>query len=394
MNRSFAQMIAESNHEMFLKHFVPNQENIYKEFEGIDVSPAVQAALRKADYKGIIQDKNLFWQVFCLSYCSYIKSSLALQNSSSFLLTLSEDGKKLMCIGYKQLISDVKCTVELFRLFSMNLVSGRDDVVKVLYKDFARDIHLRVEGGEDCGFANWLQDRSNRIPYIWFNDYILPTLPFLFDSIGLTCTQGRKDSEVLTGRRVEIESLDVLIIGFPDSYPILPLKFPDREKSKLLDFFQSQHKTKKGEDIELITKDGGVLKCHAAVISAYGGVFREILDADMRESRSKRINLDHLSEKTVSACLDFLYFGKQGLSHDFVVENQVDLPELFAMAHTYQIEDLMTYCANLITRCYGQESKENIKKMADLYSNKHLQDFYTHLCALSINSTDSHILVV
>ncbi|USE35017.1 BTB/POZ domain-containing protein [Endozoicomonas sp. SCSIO W0465] len=384
------------------EYFLPPPES-YKQCEEFDVSPAVQDALLKKEYKEIIQDESLFWQAFCLSYCASVGNSFQSEDDPSFFLKLSDDKKKLTCKGYRPVIQSVKSIAEQFRLFSMNLVSGRDEVVKVLYKEIASHVHFRVEGGEDCIFKNWLSDRSIKIHKTWFNDYVLPNIPFLFDSIGLACTQGQQSSEVFrenyedrNGSNLKLVDLDVLTITIPDfqQYPIPPLIFPDREKSKLLDFFQSQYKTKKDGDIELQTKGGGVLKCHTAVISAYGGVFREMLDAGMKESQSKIINLDHFSEKTVMACLDFLYFGKQGLLYASVIENQVDLLELFSMAHTYQIEDLITYCGNLITRCYGQDSKECIKSMADLYSNRHLQDFYTYLCAMNSHSADSGMLAV
>lgn len=144
------------------------------------------------------------------------------------------------------------------------------------------------------------------------------------------------------------------------------LKVLERDQNELATKIYDLYTEQKGCDFSLIVNHQ-TIGIHQLIFRIYGGVIGEIFDQSMGESLEKSIDLNHFSEATVLAFIDFVYLGKNGLQVHTIDNRGVDLADLFKMAHMYQVEELQNWSIHLMKECWTSENYSEAFELAVIY---------------------------
>jgi len=111
-----------------------------------------------------------------------------------------------------------------------------------------------------------------------------------------------------------------------------------------LDVTWSQRHT----DFVIILKSGQELGVHK-VISENSPVFDAMLEQDMKEALNNQVKIHQFNETTVVSFLEYIYFqcGKQMFKSEDFEQNKFTV-DLMSMAHYYQVQSLLTDCAEYL----------------------------------------------
>ena len=102
--------------------------------------------------------------------------------------------------------------------------------------------------------------------------------------------------------------------------------------------FGKLFKSKEFSDVE-IECDGEIFNCHQLILSTRSDVFRAMFQAKMKESATKKVNINDFAPDVVGEMLHFIYTG---LTNENVMKEKAG--ELLAAAGKYQLDLLKNIC--------------------------------------------------
>ena len=349
---------------------------------------SLENAFSRRDFSEIIESPELFWLAFCKAF-----SQIDGEDSDCFATSLK--GKTLTISGKEHIILDLqKCVEQIRKLFARGMQERTSFTilpVKISTKIFIRD------NAEFIDLTDWLNDRNFNLYETWFGSFVEPTMQSFCELIGVTC------SDVVVPIRYKcVEEQGVLsedvkafkidwVSGDHFVYPIEAKVIPSRNDLK-----KSMHSMYENQilcDLSLVAKDGAV-NVHSIPLFTYGGeMIQKMLTCNMKESLEKVVYFNEFSLNSVKAFVDFMYLGEDGLEPESVLKRDVDLCELFHMAHTYQVQTLIDCCTNLFSLFSSTKDIEKIKYLAELYENEHLKKLHEYLL-LKLNPSQTGFIKI
>lgn len=338
-----------------------------------DIS-SLENSFSRRDFSEIIESSELFWLAFCKAF-----SQISGEDSDAFSTSLQ--GKKLTISGKEHIIPDVqKCVEQIRQIFVKGMLERTGFTilpVKVCDKIFIR------ESSEIIDLTDWLSDRNFHLYKTWFGSFVKPTMQSFCESIGATCSDVVVSQKIVDDEDFGVQSKSIKafkvdwVSGDHFVYPIEAKVIPSRDNLK-----KSMHSMYENQilcDLSLVAKDGTV-NVHSIPLFTYGGeMIQKMLTCNMKESLEKVVHFNEFSLNSVKAFVDFIYLGEDGLEPESVLKRNVNLCELFQMAHTYQVQTLIDCCTNLFSLFSSTKDIEKIKYLAELYENEHLKKLHEYL---------------
>ena len=254
--------------------------------------------------------------------------------------------------------------------------------IEFVFFEGCGDYYIR-EKLDVVDLKDWLDEKSSKfIKNIYFQ-YISPYIG------NLACSLHAIFSKMLVSQKVDFggfvglqaKQADCFKISWnSESYQVYPIqKIEITARDDILNNFYALYSNGDLCDLKLITKEGVILNVHSLLMYSHGGeVLQKMLTLGMKESSQKVLEFKEFSVNTVTAFIDFIYLGEKGVSLESLKERDLDLSELFDMAHTYQVKSLVDHCTNLISCYWNIDHIEIIKDMADYYGNEHLKKLYEY----------------
>lgn len=312
--------------------------------------------------------------------------------TTAFFLTASEKISSKDYLGIE--LHDDKLTVHAPSFITDPLVDGLEEIRKILAESLEKKlsnvlIHP-INEYDNITFKNDLTVPISFVDQSWplipidiYSKYLRLVLPFFAESIGLTFTEFNSDVTYATDLGDSTQNVKSLRFEWVSStnyfYPIKPVEIADRSAKELLQGFHKLYQRQFLCDYTLKARNGEIA-LHSIVLHQFGGeYFQNLLNSEMKESSEKQVQLDY-SLDVLKKFIDFLYLGKEALEPEvfFKTDDGLDVTELLRFAHYCQNEVLVNCCTNLISLSFGQDSKQMIKALADLYQNAHLQQLYEY----------------
>lgn len=106
------------------------------------------------------------------------------------------------------------------------------------------------------------------------------------------------------------------------------------------------------------------LPCHSFILMARSPVFKQMLQADMAESKSRKVHVTDIEPTAMKNLLHFLYTDKLKVDTD---SDDEGICQLFQAAHKYEVKPLADYCAALLQRKLSSRNAVTRLSLADLY---------------------------
>lgn len=132
-------------------------------------------------------------------------------------------------------------------------------------------------------------------------------------------------------------------------------------------------------DFTIKTKQDSI-GIHSTQLYLYGEeFFKKITTTKFKESIEKNLDLSEYPLPVVKAFIDFIYLGKEHLEPEAFFKSDVDLLELLNLAHTYHIEPLINICTNLLSLSASSLLAEDVKELAAIYHNEHLEQLASYI---------------
>ncbi|MBA3815947.1 MAG: hypothetical protein H0X29_05410 [Parachlamydiaceae bacterium] len=162
--------------------------------EIIDIS-SLESAFSKNDLSEIIESPNLFWLAFCKAYNDVERKCLKI-NKNRDAFSVSIHGKMLHIAGLEHIIADIQQFIEELRTL---FIKGHIKIggFKILSIKLATDYFLKAET-EIVDLSNWIENKDIKLYQTWFEEFIQPTLPNLFNSLGAKCSESLISQKILT----------------------------------------------------------------------------------------------------------------------------------------------------------------------------------------------------
>ncbi len=335
-------------------------------------------ALSRKDTDLIIKDSKSFWAIFCKAYSDLPNTDKG--DSARFTATILDN--KLTIKGNKSSIEAIKKVIEFIRKSFERDYKDKQESTFILIPDYGNYFYRRPSRDPihlDDQYKHYYPDSITKQ---LFDQSISPCMKDFSRSLGAICT--RKVTIQLIDRMNNWDSFGakerVHAFKFDWSqglnlvFPITPLLI--NKENPLYSLYQKQKKC----DLTLSAKGGETVKVHSLVLYASAGkVMRALLDAQMKESIEKVFELKEFTLSTVKAFAEFCYLGTEGISQKSIWNNEIDLIELFKMAHLFQYKDLIDHCTNMIALFSSRLELEDIKYLSEKYDNEHLKQLHDHL---------------
>ena len=162
--------------------------------------------------------------------------------------------------------------------------------------------------------------------------------------------------------------------GFPlTAVCLLWFKFPtfNQNGQKALQDFSGLFNQQKYCDVQFCLKDGDVdeqIGGHAIILSARSPVFAAMFQHEMKESKTRRVNILDIRPEILKKLLQFIYSGQIATLTEDTAQ------PLFVVADKYDIDDLKEECVAFILSCIRMENVVSLMVWANLYSIKELKD--------------------
>ena len=327
------------------------------------------------DFFAIIKNPNYFQTAFFLAVGEEI-------SSNKFSIKL--DGDQLHIRTVNALLSNFQGGLEEIRqILADALFIEKAGSVTIHPIQISREIHFKRDVSGTIDLKNWLSDCESKISDTDYSEYVQPFLPLFSEFLGLTFTKfntvvtfdanGYDRTEKVKSLRFKWDPTTNYI------YPIAAIKIVDRSASEMLQGFHKMYQEQMLCDYTIKAQDGEIA-LHSIVLYQLGGeYFQNLLNSGMKESSEKQVQLDY-SLDVLKIFTDFLYLGKEVLEPKmfFKTHDGSHVFELLRLAHYCQNETLVNCCTNLISLSIGQENKQVIKELAELYQNAHLQRLYEY----------------
>lgn len=339
-----------------------------------DIS-SLESAFLKRDYEKIIKSPALFWLAFC-------KAFGGIESVDSKNFSISIRGKALTISGNENIITNIKKFIEEIRnLFLKGHNEKRSFVV--LFIKISDDYFITEQKNDVIDLTDRFISKQAKLYGIWFEDFVQPVLENFFQSMGAIYFHGVVSQKIMADVECTVDTIDAKAFKIDWTgekyfvYPIEAKTIPP--KMDLLESMYSIYEEQRFCDLSLVAGDG-VLKAHSILLSVCGSeVIQKMLTHEMKESSEMTILFNEFSLKSLKAFVDFVYLGEKGLQPKSVLEKDVDLYELFEMAHTYQFHTLIDCCTNLLSLFSSVKDKDKIYSLAKLYDNEHLRKLYEYL---------------
>jgi BTB/POZ domain len=329
-----------------------------------------QECVVRNDFSSIVKNKELFWAAYCKTAATIPEGQW-----DSFTITLENNSANV--VAHPSNMSRMKDAVEKLRKvyeealndnsdFSIGLLNTDSVVYSTLFKEIS-NTHSQ-EYIKD--FAANLSTKS-----------IKSVIPSFAESCGMTCVKVN-ENKLIEGKSVPIEVMQMhwkTEFHFVSPIPLKTIPEQTELGNSLYDLY------KQGQfcDFAIISeKAQKQFMIHIVVLYANGGkFFKNILNTSMKESSDKKIYFNTYSENTISALIDFIYLGSKNFQKN-VLEGRlkVDLTELFAFAHTYEMDILKDCCFNLFCLLSIPEHANQIAELAEYYSDNDLKALSANLC--------------
>ncbi|MDP1608489.1 MAG: BTB/POZ domain-containing protein [Chlamydiales bacterium] len=338
----------------------------------------LESAIAKKKYGKIIKDPDLFWLAFC-------KASSKIERKPYDLIfsifiqekTLTINGRKDVIFAIQQFIKEMQ------EFFIKNLDKKNNFTILPILSGTNYYISEKAKIIDIIDLTEYRCSLLPRVSITQFENYIRPCMEAFCRSIGASCSNTPVSQKIsfhshFSAINQEIEAFEINWVKEKRFiYPIDPVKIPPRENLQ-----QSMHSLYRENilcDFSVIAKDGA-LQVHSVIFFTYGGkIIQNMFTHKTKESAEKTISFTDFSLSTVKAFVDFLYLGEKAFEPEAFLERNVNLYELFTMAHLYQVEPLIDSCTNLISLFSDIEDLEEIKHLVNIYQNKHLEELYKHL---------------
>mmetsp|Transcript_61626 Transcript_61626/g.147045 ORF Transcript_61626/g.147045 Transcript_61626/m.147045 type:complete len:619 (+) Transcript_61626:59-1915(+) len=116
-------------------------------------------------------------------------------------------------------------------------------------------------------------------------------------------------------------------------------------------------------DVTVRTSSGKEHRAHKLVLSLRSSVFDSMFRAPMREAEDGLVLLGDVSDRVANIFLQFLYTGNAGAAaHGISI---AELCELSAMAHKYEVSDLLHSCSVLLSENLRPQNAASALRLAD-----------------------------
>lgn len=342
----------------------------------------VDELLSIRDYGTIIHDKQLFLITFLKAS---ILSNLSKLESYNIFFHDKQIGLHSSKAARKEIPEKaIPGEVEIIRQHLLEGHKTKHDVHLVPIVISLREICIKKRC-DIINLTNWNSDHNERINYFRFSDLIKPTLPKLCSLLGARCLfkpviqQYREDQSGGIEQK-NVEAIDIEWIREEHViYSIAPQEIPSRELNSLVKSTYDMYQNSICCDF-IIGIGEVTIPVHSIPFYTYGGdAIKNMLTTNMKEQQERKIEIKEFKEKTVRAFIDFIYLGPKGLNPESDRYQELDVIELFRMAQTYQVKDLIDHCANLMSLYCTSDQADNIEEMADYYQNDYLKKLSEHL---------------
>ena len=183
-----------------------------------------------------------------------------------------------------------------------------------------------------------------------------------------------QDGNLTLAFEVTVYGKGKTVSGSKDNY-FLP---QEERRKQLSDHFGQMLEDKDFSDVE-IHCNGKVFSCHQSILAARSSVFRAMLQAEMREAQTKRIDIQDSRPEIVGEMLRFIYTG------DISDENlTVMATDLLRVADMYELDFLRKMCeANLCSSLKVENSIEYLV-LGDMYHAPKLKKKALELVAMNM----------
>ncbi|XP_021045476.1 TD and POZ domain-containing protein 5-like [Mus pahari] len=113
---------------------------------------------------------------------------------------------------------------------------------------------------------------------------------------------------------------------------------------------------------------GQKFRAHKAILAARSPVFRAMLEHEMKERLTNRVDIEDLDPKVFKEMMAFIYTGKAPnlQSHSMACD-------VLAAADRYGMEALMVMCEDALSRNLSVENAAHTLILADFHCRKHLK---------------------
>jgi len=318
-----------------------------------NISP-LQTMLDNKEFSRIIGDSSLFWQAFCYH--------LHQQNLNWDKTYTKLEGTTLSFTAKPRLIASFQTTLEKIR--------------KILLKENSPVIMMQHT---NVGPITQIRIYQQKPPETCTKACDIITLCMkrgLLESLGMKTSLSMSQAKIPNTNTFSPSPIDRLYqTKIYDQSHLTPVKI--RRKP---DFNALYNNSWIPRDITFIAKDGSEIKMHSSVLALCGGDnLPQLLKRVKDERHEMKITFTQFSTTTMQAFVDFLYFGEEKLQKKDIHEKQIDLGELIAFAHMYQIPGLLDHCINILQISATFKDVQSIQSMADTYKHPRLYEIYEHL---------------
>ncbi|GAB5411800.1 MAG: hypothetical protein ChlgKO_09140 [Chlamydiales bacterium] len=333
-----------------------------------------QCLISIKDFSAIINDPEYFKTAFFLAAGEEI-------SSGTFSIKLHSDQLYIESPSY--IIGPLLDGLEKIRLIFVKTLEKKLSGIIIYPVNMCGNVYFKKDFKTKIDLIDLMDNRQPQIPISTHLKYLRAGLPLFAKAIGLTFTEF--DSIVTCVTDVGDRTQNVKSLHFEWGagtnyfYPITPIEIADRSARETLQGFHKLYQEQFLCDYTLKARDGEIT-LHSIVLHQFGGeYFQNLLSSGMKEFSEKQVQLDY-SLDVLKKFIDFLYLGKEVLEPElfFKTDDGLDVFELLRLAHYCQNESLVNCCTNLISLSIGEESKQGIKELADLYQNAHLQKLYEY----------------
>lgn len=128
-------------------------------------------------------------------------------------------------------------------------------------------------------------------------------------------------------------------------------------------------------DFSIVANDKSIISVHAIIFHITNENIVSTLSSDSKEDRI--IHLDY-SPTIIKAMVDFIYLGTEGITLKRVLDEKIDLNELFHLANLFADETLINHCTNLFDLLSTKDSLENLCLLVERYDNNHLRQLVSY----------------
>jgi len=330
--------------------------------------------LLHTDNVSIISDEKLFMDLF---YEVFI--SLNIGDEDQFYVV--RNGLNFKVYGSDHIIKSLQFFVNLFRiLINDNLRKNRN--FSISFVEIANGIFI-TETSDIIDLTNWLTNKHKTMNFV-FEGYIKPCLAPLCKRLQIITNEKyinqkiRKDKYTKTPNISSTYTIDITFRkDVYNTYLITPKIIEKRNdlQNDMYILFKKQILC----DFKINIKDK-TLYVHSQILYIYGGpVLKSMMMTKLKESINKMIDLSDYSSVTINTFVDYLYLGPDYIDVTFMDENNVDINELFHLAHFLQIDDLMNHCINLYNLSATIDDSENILELYHEYNIKDFKSLYDAL---------------